>query len=78
MANKFGISCSYDGWFIERHPKLDPVATMTDGIFIRGACQGPKEHSCCRIAGAAAARGCSAWSARKTDQAQSSTCALHG
>ena len=27
----FGISCSSDGWYIERHPKLDPVTTMTEG-----------------------------------------------
>jgi heterodisulfide reductase subunit A len=40
---KAGISCSMAGWFIERHPKLDPIATMTDGIFIAGACQGPKD-----------------------------------
>ena len=31
------------GWYIERHPKLDPVATMTDGVFVAGACQGPKD-----------------------------------
>lgn len=40
---KFGISCGAAGWFTERHPKLDPVATMTDGIFIAGTCQGPKD-----------------------------------
>jgi heterodisulfide reductase subunit A len=40
---QFGISCSMAGWFTERHPKLDPVATMTDGIFIAGTCQGPKD-----------------------------------
>lgn len=40
---RFGLSCSMDGWFIERHPKLDPVATMTDGVFIAGTCQGPKD-----------------------------------
>jgi heterodisulfide reductase subunit A len=55
MAKKFGISCSYDGWFIERHPKLDPVATMTDGIFIAGACQGPKDIPVAVAQGAAAA-----------------------
>lgn len=43
VALKFGISCSMAGWFTERHPKLDPVATMTDGIFIAGTCQGPKD-----------------------------------
>ncbi|MEN3046861.1 MAG: CoB--CoM heterodisulfide reductase iron-sulfur subunit A family protein [Candidatus Hydrothermales bacterium] len=37
------ISCSKEGWFLERHPKLAPVATFTDGIFIAGACQGPKD-----------------------------------
>jgi heterodisulfide reductase subunit A len=39
----FNISCSADGFFLEKHPKLDPVATMTDGIFIAGCCQGPKD-----------------------------------
>jgi heterodisulfide reductase subunit A len=32
------------GWYTERHPKLDPVATMTDGIFVAGVCQGPKGY----------------------------------
>jgi heterodisulfide reductase subunit A len=39
----FNISCSKEGWFLERHPKLAPVSTFTDGIFIAGACQGPKD-----------------------------------
>lgn len=39
----FNISRSADGFFLERHPKLDPVATMTDGIFVAGCCQGPKD-----------------------------------
>jgi heterodisulfide reductase subunit A len=43
VALRFGISTSMDGWFTERHPKLDPVATMTDGLFIAGTCQGPKD-----------------------------------
>jgi heterodisulfide reductase subunit A len=43
VALQFGISCSMNGWFTERHPKLDPVATMTDGVFIAGVCQGPKD-----------------------------------
>jgi heterodisulfide reductase subunit A len=44
-----------EGWFTERHPKLDPVATMTDGIFIAGACQGPKDIPASVAQGAAAA-----------------------
>ncbi|MDR7544426.1 MAG: CoB--CoM heterodisulfide reductase iron-sulfur subunit A family protein [Armatimonadota bacterium] len=39
----FNISCSNEGWFLERHPKLAPVSTFTDGIFLAGACQGPKD-----------------------------------
>jgi heterodisulfide reductase subunit A2 len=37
------MSCGSEGWFLERHPKLAPVATFTDGIFIAGCCQGPKD-----------------------------------
>jgi len=39
----FNISCSKEGWFLERHPKLAPVSTFTEGIFLAGACQGPKD-----------------------------------
>jgi heterodisulfide reductase subunit A len=39
----FNISCSTEGWFLERHPKLAPVSTFTDGIYLAGACQGPKD-----------------------------------
>jgi heterodisulfide reductase subunit A len=55
VALQFGISCSMAGWFTERHPKLDPVATMTDGIFIAGTCQGPKDIPDSVSQGAAAA-----------------------
>jgi heterodisulfide reductase subunit A len=57
---KCGISCSMAGWFTERHPKLDPVATMTDGVFIAGACQGPKDIPASVTQGAAAAARISA------------------
>ncbi len=39
----FGISRSPDGFFIEKHPKLAPVETTTDGVFLAGTCQGPKD-----------------------------------
>ncbi len=55
VAKRFGISCSANGWFIERHPKLDPVATMTEGVFIAGVCQGPKDIPASVSQGAAAA-----------------------
>jgi heterodisulfide reductase subunit A len=54
VAKMFGISCSADGWFIEKHPKLDPVATMTEGIFIAGCVQGPKDIPTSVAQGAAA------------------------
>jgi heterodisulfide reductase subunit A len=43
VAHLFSISRSADGFFLEKHPKLDPVATMTDGIFVVGCCQSPKD-----------------------------------
>ncbi|MCU0487553.1 MAG: CoB--CoM heterodisulfide reductase iron-sulfur subunit A family protein [Anaerolineales bacterium] len=55
FAKLFGLSCSADGWFIEKHPKLDPVATMTEGILIAGCVQGPKDIPQSVAQGAAAA-----------------------
>jgi len=43
VAQGFGISRSADGFFMEAHPKLRPVATNVDGIFLAGCCQGPKD-----------------------------------
>jgi heterodisulfide reductase subunit A2 len=43
VARLVNISRDKDGWFIESHPKLDPVATTTDGIYIAGACAAPKD-----------------------------------
>ncbi len=51
----FGISCSSDGWFMERHPKLDPISTMTEGIYIAGCATGPKDIPGSVSQGAAAA-----------------------
>ena len=55
VAHRFGISCSANGWLIEKHPKLDPVATMTEGVFIAGCVQGPKDIPASVAQGAAAA-----------------------
>jgi heterodisulfide reductase subunit A len=54
---RFNLGCSAEGWFLERHPKLAPVDTFTDGIFLAGCCQGPKDiPDTVAQAGAAAAR----------------------
>lgn len=55
LGLRCGISCSMAGWYTERHPKLDPVATMTDGVFVAGACQGAKDIPASVAQGAAAA-----------------------
>ena len=34
-----------DGFYNEIHPKLRPVETVVDGVYIAGACQGPKNSS---------------------------------
>ena len=39
----FNFSCGAEGFFTERHPKLAPVSTFADGVFLAGACQGPKD-----------------------------------
>ncbi|MDP2948460.1 MAG: CoB--CoM heterodisulfide reductase iron-sulfur subunit A family protein [Chloroflexota bacterium] len=43
VARLFSLSRSADGFFLEKHPKLAPVATMTDGVFVVGCAQGPKD-----------------------------------
>lgn len=43
IARMVGISLDTDGWINELHPKLGPLATPSDGIFIAGCCQGPKD-----------------------------------
>jgi len=43
MRRLFNMSCGTEGWFLEKHPKLAPVSTFTEGIFIAGCCQGPKD-----------------------------------
>jgi len=39
----FGVNVGSDGFFLEEHPKLAPLNTATDGVFIAGACQSPKD-----------------------------------
>ena len=43
LAKTLNISCSQDSFFLERHPKLAPVSSFSDGIFLAGTCQGPKD-----------------------------------
>ncbi|HEY67774.1 MAG TPA: CoB--CoM heterodisulfide reductase iron-sulfur subunit A family protein [Thermoflexia bacterium] len=43
LAQLFNVSLDKDGFFMEAHPKLRPVSTHTDGIFLAGCCQSPKD-----------------------------------
>ncbi|HDJ26343.1 MAG TPA: 4Fe-4S dicluster domain-containing protein, partial [Candidatus Bathyarchaeota archaeon] len=41
--------------FMEAHPKLRPIETLVDGVFVAGCCQGPKDIQISVAQGAAAA-----------------------
>ncbi len=43
IIDLFKLSQSTDGFFLEAHPKLRPVDTASDGVFLAGCCQGPKD-----------------------------------
>jgi len=43
LSQMLHISNSPDGFFLEAHPKLRPIDTATDGIFLAGCAQGPKD-----------------------------------
>ncbi len=43
LSQRLHISTDADGFFNEAHPKLRPVETLTAGIFVAGAGQGPKD-----------------------------------
>lgn len=56
LARILNISRGTDGFFMESHPKLKPIDTPVDGIFVAGACQAPKDipYSVSQGSGAAA------------------------
>jgi len=43
VARVFNISRGADGFFMESHPKLKPIDTPADGVFLAGGCQAPKD-----------------------------------
>jgi heterodisulfide reductase subunit A len=42
LVDVLKLPVGIDGFFNEIHPKLRPVETVVDGVFIAGAAQGPK------------------------------------
>jgi heterodisulfide reductase subunit A len=43
IASVLKLSKSSDRFLMEAHPKLRPVDTAIDGVFLAGCCQGPKD-----------------------------------
>ena len=56
VSRVLNITRGTDGFFMESHPKLKPIDTPVDGVFLAGACQGPKDipYSVSQGSGAAA------------------------
>ena len=55
LSRMLNIPVGADGFFLEAHPKLGPVETTTDGIYLAGCCQGPKDITDSVVQGSAAA-----------------------
>jgi heterodisulfide reductase subunit A len=55
LARKLSLSCAQGDFFLEKHPKLAPVEAASDGLFLAGACQGPRDIPDSVAQGAAAA-----------------------
>ncbi len=43
LRNLLKLTQGTDHFYLEIHPKLRPLDTATDGIFLAGTCQGPKD-----------------------------------
>lgn len=57
LAQKLSLTLDGSGFFKELHPKLKPVETPVEGVFLAGCCQGPKDipDTVAQAKGAAAA-----------------------
>ena len=55
MSSVLNVTQSPGGWFMEYHPKLRPMDSPTDGVFLAGACQGAKDIPASVAQGSAAA-----------------------
>jgi len=55
VSSVLNITQSPGGWYMEYHPKLRPMDSPTDGVFLAGACQGAKDIPSSVAQGSAAA-----------------------
>jgi heterodisulfide reductase subunit A len=43
LAQRLHVTRDKDGFFLEAHPKLRPVDSNTDGLYLAGTCQAPRD-----------------------------------
>jgi heterodisulfide reductase subunit A len=43
VGRTLGVNLGADGFFLEEHPKLAPLNTATDGVYLCGCCQKPMD-----------------------------------
>jgi heterodisulfide reductase subunit A len=55
LARTLTVPLDTHGWFLESHPKLKPIDSSTEGIYLAGSAQGPKDIPQCVSQGSAAA-----------------------
>ena len=65
-----------DGFFMERHSKLGPVETTTEGVFLAGCVSGPKDIADSIAQGSAAAAKATAIVANDTVALEPTTCVV--
>jgi len=73
VARTFRLARDASGFFLEKHPKLAPVGTATDGLFIAGTCSGPMDIPETVAQGQAAASAALSLAARGRVQLESAT-----
>ena len=73
VGKTFLLSRGADGFFIEQHPKLGPVSTTNDGVFIAGGCQSPKDIPDTVAQGSAAAGKALSLIARREVEVEANT-----
>jgi len=65
-----------DGFFMERHAKLGPVETTTEGVFLAGCVSGPKDIADSLAQGSAAAAKAAAIISHETVGLEPTTCVV--
>jgi heterodisulfide reductase subunit A len=76
LARLLKLSNSADGFLLEAHPKLRPVDTASDGIYLAGCVQGPKDITDTIAQAKAAAASAMIPFARGVVTVESATCVV--